>query len=159
MTGKYATATEVPADRSRAEIEKTLLRYGADSFAYGMKQGKASVQFEVRRRLCRFILAMPDPKSREFTLTPTGKTRAPNAALEAYEQATRQRWRALLLLVKATLEAVESGIVSFEDAFLPYTVLPSGKTVADEVGVAVATAYEIGSVAPLQIGAGKYDES
>lgn len=31
----YAAATDVSSDRTRAEIEKTLLRYGAERFSYG----------------------------------------------------------------------------------------------------------------------------
>jgi len=34
---RYAEGTSVPADRSRAEIERTLTRYGADQFAYGWR--------------------------------------------------------------------------------------------------------------------------
>ncbi len=36
-------------------------------------------------------------------------------------------------------------------AFLPYMVLPSGRTVADDVTPLVEEAYEQGQVAPLQI--------
>ena len=32
---KYAATTDVPAEKSRAEIEATLRRYGATGFAYG----------------------------------------------------------------------------------------------------------------------------
>jgi hypothetical protein len=45
----------------------------------------------------------------------------------------RQRWRALTLTLKAKLEAVECRIETFESAFLPYMVLPSGKTIGEEI--------------------------
>ena len=35
MAGRYAAQTEVSSDRSRAEIERTLRKYGATAFAYG----------------------------------------------------------------------------------------------------------------------------
>ena len=41
----YASTTEVPADRSRGEIEKTLMRYGADQFMYGWNDQGAVIQF------------------------------------------------------------------------------------------------------------------
>ncbi|WP_454044388.1 hypothetical protein [Cellulosimicrobium sp. Marseille-Q8652] len=41
--------------------------------------------------------------------------------------------------------------MTFEAEFLPHTVLPSGRTVFEEVGPAVEIAYETGAVAPLQI--------
>lgn len=43
----------------------------------------------------------------------------------AWEQACRQRWQALLLAIKAMLEAVAAGIAQFEDEFLAYLVDPT----------------------------------
>lgn len=37
--GTYAASTSVSIDRSRAEIEHTLIRYGATSFVYGWEEG------------------------------------------------------------------------------------------------------------------------
>jgi len=148
---KYAVNTEVSSDRSRAEIERTLIRYGASSFAYAFEPGRAAIQFSAHNRRIRFVIKLPDRNDKELTQTPTGKRRVDSAIETAYEQAVRQKWRALALVVKALLEAVDSGIVTFEDAFLPYTVLPSGMTVADEVGVQVANAYALGHVEALQI--------
>ena len=51
----------------------------------------------------------------------------------AHDQAVRQRWRALFLVIKAKLEAVESEIVLFEDEFLPHFILPGGMTVAEKI--------------------------
>lgn len=149
--GKYAEGTTVTSERSRAEIERTLTRYGATTFTYGWEPGRAAVQFVMRGRQVRFILPLPDRDDTDFTRTPTGKVRTSTAAEQAYEQSVRQRWRALALMVKAKLEAVQSGIVTFEVEFLPHTVLPSGRTVADEVGPAVDHAYLTGEVARLQI--------
>lgn len=55
------------------------------------------------------------------------------AATKEYEQAGRQRWRALALVIKAKLEAVGTGIVTFEEEFLAHIVLPSGRTVTQDV--------------------------
>lgn len=38
---EYAQNTDVPSDRSRAEIEKTLSHYGAFSFMYGWQDASA----------------------------------------------------------------------------------------------------------------------
>lgn len=147
---RYAQNTEVTSDRSRAEIEKTLTRYGATSFTYGWEATRAAIQFVMDGRQVRFILPLPDRADREFTHHSRG-ARTASAAEAAYEQAVRQRWRALALMVKAKLEAVASGIVTFEAEFLPHTVLPSGRTVFEEVAPAVELAYTTGQVAPLQI--------
>ena len=45
MAGQYAKRTEVSADRSRAEIEKTLVKYGATGFVTGWA-GVAGTQSE-----------------------------------------------------------------------------------------------------------------
>ena len=154
MTARYAESTTVPSDRSRAEIEKTLTRYGATTFQYGWQQDRAAIGFVMSGRQIRFVLPLPDRESADFTRTPTGKSRTSTAAEAAYEQAVRQRWRALALMVKAKLEAVASGIVTFEEEFLPHTVLPSGRTVAQEIMPAVESAYATGAVTPLQIEGG-----
>ncbi len=42
---RYADNTGVSVENSRGEIERTLQRYGAESFAYGWEAGRAVVQF------------------------------------------------------------------------------------------------------------------
>jgi hypothetical protein len=160
VAARYAENTEVPSDRSRAEIERTLTRYGATSFAYGWTttsgRPSATIMFEVGTdrgmRRIRFVLPMPDRNAPEFTRTPTGKTRSATAATEAYEQATRQRWRALALVIKAKLEAVAAKISTVEEEFLAHVVLPNGSTVGDWAAPQLAAAYESGSMPELMPG-------
>lgn len=140
---RYAASTDVSSDRSRAEIERTLTRYGARQFMYGYDQTRAIVGFQINNRQVRFVLPLPDRNDREFTHTPSRGTRRSAAQHEAaYEQAVRQKWRALNLVIKAKLEAVESGIVTFDAEFLAHLVLPDGRTVGDEVVPMVENAYE-----------------
>jgi hypothetical protein len=145
----YAANTEVSTDRSRAEIERTLQRYGATGFLYGWKNDHAILGFEMNGRQLRFTMALPDRQADDFQKTPTGKTRTPRAAQEAWEQATRQRWRALALVIKAKLEAVESGIATFEEEFLAYILLPSGQTVGQWMLPQVERAYLTGDMPAL----------
>lgn len=141
---KYAQNTEVSSSRSREEIERTLAKYGADEFMYGWKSGSAVVGFRMNDRLVRFLLPMPDPDDPEFTQTPTGRERSERQQREAYEQATRQRWRALALVIKAKLEACDAGISEFESEFLANIVLPDGKTVGDHSIPLIQQAYDSG---------------
>ncbi len=145
----YAAETEVTPERSRAEIERTLQRYGATGFLYGWKGEQAVLGFEMNGRQLRFTMALPDCQAREFRITPTGRQRASNAAQEAWEQASRQRWRALALVIKAKLEAVESGIATFEEEFLAHIVLPSGQTVGQWMIPQVEQAYLTGQMPAL----------
>lgn len=147
---RYAQATTVSSEKSRAEIEATLRRYGATSFMYGSTPKHAVIAFEAFNRRVKFELPLPNQMDAQFVMTPGGrKTRTPAQAVAAWEQACRQKWRALALCIKAKLEAVESGITTFEAEFLAHIVLPNGRTVHDEVSPAVAVSYESGKVTPL----------
>ena len=157
--GTYAASTTVSAERSRNEIERTLARYGASSFMYGWEEQRAIIAFVIEGRRVKFQLPMPDRANREFTHTPSRGTRRTESQIEqAYEQAIRQRWRELVLVVKAKLAAVEAGIVTFDEEFGMHFLLPSGNTVAEEVLPAMVEAYRLGHMPTgglLQIGAGR----
>ena len=163
MTGeKYATTTTVSVERSRGEIETILTKYGATSFAYGTEPGRAMIAFAAAGRRIQFTLEIPDQGERRFThridaRSGAARPRVPEAAYKEWEQACRSRWRGLALLIRATLEAVEIGIIPFDTAFLPYTVLPGGRTVADEVRATVDEAYATGIMPAslLAIGTGQ----
>jgi len=148
--GKYATSTAVSSAQSRAEIERTLEKYGASGFAYGWQDNRAMIGFTMGDKQIRFRLSLPDKDSREFTHTPVRDTRrSADQQAEAYEQAVRQRWRALALVVKAKLEAVEAGISVFEDEFLAHIVLPKGQTAGDYMIPQINEAYATGNMPAL----------
>lgn len=140
----YAKDTSVSSDRSLTEIRNTIRRYGASGFAYMERDDSASVAFEYANRQVRFQIRFPDPDDPAFTRTPTGLNRTESAARVEHEKAVRQRWRALALVVKAKLEAVEAEIATFDQEFLPYLVLPGGRTVFETVGEQVAQSIESG---------------
>lgn len=130
---KYAQQTDVPAGRSRDQIERVLVKYGASRFMYGWEEGYACVAFEMHGHHIKFLLPMPSPTQAGILMTPTGRKRTQKQVNEAYEQACRQRWRALHLVIKAKLEAIESGIRTFEQEFLDAIVTEDGSTVGDRV--------------------------
>ncbi len=140
-------------ERSRAEIERTLSRYGASAFGYMTENGRAVIMFEANHRRIRFDLPLPSRDDHQFTHHARG-ARTATAAREAWEQACRQRWRALHLAVKAKLEAVEAGIAEFEDEFAAYIALPNGGTVSQWLRPQIATAYETNTMPALMPGGG-----
>lgn len=142
---RYASGTSVSVEASRSEIERILRRYKADAFMYAAEADRAMIQFRIGLRQVRFLLVMPDPKDREFTQHSRGY-RTPAAAENLWEQACRQRWRALALVIKAKLEAVAAGITTIEDEFLAHTVLPSGQTVGQFIEPQLQIAYETGAM-------------
>lgn len=152
---KYAAATEVPVEKSKAEIEKTVQRYGADGFMSAWADNLATVKFRCKERVVRMTMRLPRADEKRFTQwrrTPKSawEARSPEAARKLWEQACRQKWRALALLVKAKLEAVDAGIATFEEAFLANVVDPrTGKTVYETIQEPLRIAYEKGGDFPL----------
>lgn len=142
---RYAADTSVSVERSRGEIEGILRRYKADAFGYATNARGATVMFTMGGRHIKFILPLPDPTAKEFTHTPAkGWARTAAEAERAWEQACRQRWRALALVIKAKLEAVNAGITTVEDEFLAHTVLPDGRTMGEWAKPQIEDAYRLG---------------
>lgn len=102
-------------ERSRAEIERILERFGADQMVNASSSAPPAVLmgFRAKGKMIRFHLPLP----------------ASSKSPEALAAEIRRRWRALLLVLKAKLEAVESGITTFEQEFYAHILLPGGMTV------------------------------
>ena len=150
MTNRYAAKTEVPIDRSQQELKALITRYGATAFIFGedLESHYAFVEFMMQGRRIRLILKMPELEA--FRLTDGRRQRRSDAAMEsAWGQACRQRWRALVLIIKAKLEAIESGIASFEEEFLANMVLPSGQRAEDWLVPQIDEAYATGRMPPM----------
>lgn len=149
---KYAASTQVSSEKSRYDIERLLTKYGATGFMYGWEGTQAVIMFKLQNRHVKMILTLPDRNDKRFLYTEVQRRkRKESEAAGAYEQAVRQKWRALLLIIKAKLEAVDSGITSLETEFMANIVLPDGQTVGNWIGPQIQTVYETGKM-PLMIG-------
>lgn len=145
---RYAEQTSVSTEKSKAEIERTLQRYGADQFMSGWDQERAYIGFRMQGKMIKFMLELPDKG--KFRTTPGGRRRRSDSdLLKAWEQSCRQRWRALALVIKAKLEAVETGITTFEEEFLAHILLPDGRTAGDYLIPQIHMAYEKGEMPVL----------
>ena len=143
----YAAQTKVPISRTKTEIEDLLAKHGAVGFGYVTEWNRALIAFNMSGRRVQIMLVMPavDDSAR----TPRNARRTAAAQQSAWEQACRQRWRALLLIIKAKLEAVESGITTLEIEFLSNLVLPDGGTVGDWLAPQIDEAYATGRMPPM----------
>jgi hypothetical protein len=146
---KFAENTEVSVEKSRAEIERMIIRYGATSTAFVNGAGRAMIMFEANARRVAFNLPLPNIEDKQFEKDGRGNIREPTKRHEVWERACRQKWRALALVIKAKLEAVASGITTFEDEFLSHIVMPDGQTVGEHVRPKIAASYASGAVQPL----------
>lgn len=121
----YAEKTTVPVSKSRIEIEELIRKHGAGQFISGYSGEKVMIGFTASDRQVRFVVEIPK--------TSTDKQQ---------EQIERQRWRALLLVIKAKFEAIESGVSCFDDEFMAHIVLPNGQTISEVMVPQIVQAYE-----------------
>lgn len=131
----YAEHTRVPIAQTRTEIERLLSKHKASQYltAVDEEHGRALVQFKLSNRVVKFELALPE------------KT----WVAEKYQQALRQRWRALLLVLKAKLEAIENKISTFDSEFLAHIVVTDdGRTVGDVLAPEIERIYTRGLMLP-----------
>lgn len=146
----YAANTTVTVERTRAEIEQLLIRYGADQFASGWDAGHSMIACRMQGRHLKFTLTLPDNEDPEFTLTKERRyKRSASEARRLWEQACRSRWRALYLVVKAKLEAIEVGISTFDEEFMAHILLPDGKRFGTWAAPQIESAYGTGNMPPL----------
>ncbi len=144
----YAQDTSVSVEKTRAELESTLGRFGADAFGYLTDAGRAAITFKVNGKFVRFILPLPRPDEKRFTeyRGRGGKLwlRTADSARRDWEQCCRSSWRALFLAVKAKLVAIDAQISTFEQEFLAHIVLPDGRTAGEIMIPEITQAYQTG---------------
>ena len=143
-TLRFAEGTAVSVAKSQAEVHSMLQKAGAHPVAFSFSDDHVTVAFtlttkipekrngsnvvtqvaEVRRTNVMMRLELPDR-----ALFAKKKVRGwlePCSAEEQakrWEQACRERWRALALVLKAKLVSVETKVETVEEAFLAHLVV------------------------------------
>lgn len=144
----YAKTTTVSIDSSRAEVDKLLRRAGARKCMSGWDNERAFVAFVLGNVPVKQTIQMP--KKEDFIKTETGRDRKHNAAMQAWEQACRQRMREFCLLLKSKLVAVSIGMRSIEHEFYADICLPgTGKTIFETQGDFINEALSTGKLPAL----------
>lgn len=127
----YARGTTVSAQESRADIERVLTRFGADSFGYMSNSLQAAIVFRLKGRNVRIGLPFPSIQDKAIVHDKRGATRTPEQRARAVDAEVQRRWRCLLLVIKAKLTAIEDGISTVDREFLPDMVLADGRSVLE----------------------------
>jgi hypothetical protein len=139
----YAEATKVPFEQSVMEIMKMIRRAGAEQVGQMEDTRFFAVQFTLADRMIRFRVPFPTvdemPERDGY-----GRTIPPSKRMEKLGQAKRQKGRALMLVIKAKLESVESGVETIEEAFLANVVMSDGRTVYERISAPLALEYSEG---------------
>jgi len=140
---RYADSTSVPIERSRGELSTMLRsRYGAQGVIVGENDSKIMVEFIFKARRIRFVLSLPGSSAVFTTLTGRKKRDQRSAAL----QEERRLWRALVLRIKTKLIEVIEQNISVDEAFLPYIVMPDGRTMYEIARDKIEQAYLSGEM-------------
>ena len=132
---RYAANTTVPVEKSKADIEKTITRHGADAYYSAMDRLSASIGFRIDGRMIKIDIPLPNKDDFQSDAK--------------YEQAIKQRWRALLLIIKAKFELIEDGMGSLEEEFMPWLLMPNGKTFGEWASPQIEAMYKSGKMPPL----------
>lgn len=160
MSGLYATNTSVSVERTRNEIETMLARYHASTFAYATEPGRVMIGFRIQEKdgpllAIRMMLPIPAKGEKRFTHSSQGMRR-PEMIHKLWEQACRSSWRALLLVIKAKLEACACGISTIEREFMADIVTPSGLTIGEQLRPQLQAMSDNGQTPQLLLSAGAH---
>jgi hypothetical protein len=141
----YAANTSISVEKTTGEIVGLVKRAGAQRVGQMEEPNGFAVQFFVNDRMIRFRV-----RFRPWTEVPEragsyGPYRDDAKRKEIAEQWKRQRARALLLVIKAKLESVESDVETFEEAFLSNVVMADGKTIYERIQEPIALEYAGGT--------------
>ena len=131
---EYASKTTVSVEDSRAELDTLLGKHGATQRIIGHDEemGQAGIAFTIAGATYRMRVPMPrmfGVKDKPDNFNSWQRDRKE----EWIAQTSRARWRSLLLLVKARLEAVRLGISTVEREFLADRLLSDGLTVEQKL--------------------------
>jgi hypothetical protein len=137
----YAAGTTVPVEKSKAELDALLGKHGATSRGVMSDDAAGIAYIFFALKGDRYQLSLPLPRLESFPnpgSIPKGwgfwdQGRRDQWRSRAYEQACRERWRALLLMVKSKLEIVRLGMSDARHEFMADLVLANGKTIAEMV--------------------------
>jgi hypothetical protein len=154
QTKRYAASTNVSISKSLKDVEKLLTANGATSFVSGWDPRQAMIMFEAHGRRFKFQLSMPDDSEAQFIYKfyggkPTVLKLNQSQRKQKIEQAARQRWRALVLIIKAKLEAVASSIADFEEEFLAHVVMADGTSYGQWSRQQIANMYRTQEMPPM----------
>lgn len=104
----YAGTTSVSPERSQAEIQQTLRKYGASRFGVMEDENGAHVLFAFANLNIQMSVPLPNRTDDEFTKTPTGKPRSIDQQRYTYDQKVKAQWRALMLAIKSKLVSIRN---------------------------------------------------
>lgn len=159
-------STKVAVHESQADVRELLRRRRATGLQiseyWQEDQAVADVRFgmpapEGGFYAYRIRVRTPDPGPLEKVDQYSHKPRAATTQELRDHQAgaERQIWRLVYWWLKAQFEAAEAGLVSLEEAFLPWMELPDGRTVFESAVESGGLAKIAAGTLPPRLGSGR----
>ena len=125
----YAEGTEVPVERSRAEVERLLTRYGASEFMSGWSvNGRAMIAFRAKGPL-RPIRAADAREGRQQSAPTSAPLSLPGLLSQRFIRDGRGAARTLLQPIPVSTASsfdLMTRAATFEHEFLAHIVMPGG---------------------------------
>lgn len=137
---KFAEGTTVPVAKSREEIQRVLQNWGAAQVTWGddYERGAVLLRFvwlqkaTAHRFQARFIVRLQPVLALRKLAGETSWARPNEVRLQKLMEARgKQEHRVLLLWLKAAFNAIELGLITAEELFLPFMESADGRTVSE----------------------------
>lgn len=150
----YASSTSVSVEKTKGELERLLVKHGATRYGIAHTEDGAQVSFIMKEQHVRIAVPVPSVADYPDTTKPdySNKAKTPRdwnrwsvAQRKVWidgqrQQAARQRWRCILLIVRAKLELIEMKLSTVEREFLADITLNDGRTVLEAMAGKLLTA-------------------
>lgn len=132
MTLPYANSTS--GHRALEDIRKVVQSFGCSKFApmEDFSKGEVTIQFEYRGRMVQVTASAKGYASalmKENPQPPRSRKSRHEYERDMLKQGQIAVWSILRDWIKGQLTAIETGILSFDAAFLGQILLPDGRTV------------------------------
>lgn len=145
--GMFAKDTSVTVAKSKAELESTLEKYGADKIMIYQEKGNFIVAFEHKSRMVQ--LRIYAPSIEDMSLDSIGRKMGKERVEKIVEKECRQRWRVLVGSVKMKLEMIHLEYSSVDREFMADLMLRDGSTFGQTAIPEILSHYETGKMPSL----------
>lgn len=135
--GSLPYEDSVAGDRALADLQRALAKFGCQSFGtmIDAEKGCTTVQFRWQGRIVSLEASWRGYAAAWLKAHPYKSSRITRSQHEtrAMEQAKKSVCSVLRDWTKGQITAVECGIMSFEAAFMPHILLPTGERLVDYI--------------------------
>lgn len=156
---RYAQGTTVPIERSRVEVERILQAAGAIRTAIVRDGSDAEVGFELKGRCIKVPIHVPTiekiwdeaVKEEPWGWKSKSDSQRKRWCEERQIEEQRRRWRVLVILLKAKLEAIADEASTIDQEFLYFVVVKGGGTIGEHLEAQLEEIYS-GQASPKLLG-------